>query len=257
MSSSVREQESLATLCLWRGSRRNWSSWRERCKLILGALFCFGFFTWLDNLTFVESKKQFLFRLFLMSELFLWKASRLSAGIQLGETKSWLCVWWLVQGEDHICCSALSPCGSWMAYSMVSGVRLYKLQHNNNNIGITRVPPQHSHCSQCSLQISSEIFIMLVVGFMLKLIPSSSFPRCPNYLKSFPQPTSSASPRTHPSSLPPPVVLQSLLLLLTRWSANTFTPSNPSQVGAESSLLTSLDCGTNSNLYSQVTETCW
>lgn len=63
--------------------------------------------------------------------------------------------YWLVQGEDHICCSALSPCGGWMAYSTVSSVRLYRLQYNNNNIGITKVssadPAAHSHSPVCQL----------------------------------------------------------------------------------------------------------
>ncbi|XP_023150180.2 U3 small nucleolar RNA-associated protein 4 homolog [Amphiprion ocellaris] len=42
------------------------------------------------------------------------------------------------KGEDHICCSALSPCGGWLVYSTVSSVRLYKLQHNNN-ISVNKV----------------------------------------------------------------------------------------------------------------------
>ncbi|XP_070686916.1 U3 small nucleolar RNA-associated protein 4 homolog [Pempheris klunzingeri] len=42
------------------------------------------------------------------------------------------------KGEDHICCSALSPCGGWLAYSTVSRVHLYRLQYNN--INITKVP---------------------------------------------------------------------------------------------------------------------
>ncbi|XP_059192123.1 U3 small nucleolar RNA-associated protein 4 homolog [Centropristis striata] len=42
------------------------------------------------------------------------------------------------KGEDHICCSALSPCGGWLAYSTVNSFRIYRLQ--NNNISITKVP---------------------------------------------------------------------------------------------------------------------
>ncbi|KAF1387125.1 hypothetical protein PFLUV_G00102020 [Perca fluviatilis] len=41
------------------------------------------------------------------------------------------------KGEDHICCSALSPCGGWLAYSTVTSFRLYRLQ--NNNISVTKV----------------------------------------------------------------------------------------------------------------------
>uniref|UniRef100_A0A8C7Q4A3 UTP4 small subunit processome component n=1 Tax=Oncorhynchus mykiss TaxID=8022 RepID=A0A8C7Q4A3_ONCMY len=43
------------------------------------------------------------------------------------------------KGEDHICCSALSSCGGWLAYSTVSCVRIYRLQTDNNNISITKV----------------------------------------------------------------------------------------------------------------------
>uniref|UniRef100_A0A667ZTI4 UTP4 small subunit processome component n=1 Tax=Myripristis murdjan TaxID=586833 RepID=A0A667ZTI4_9TELE len=43
------------------------------------------------------------------------------------------------QGDDHICCSALSPCGGWLAYSTISSVRLYRLQYNGSNISITKV----------------------------------------------------------------------------------------------------------------------
>uniref|UniRef100_A0A4W5RDN8 UTP4 small subunit processome component n=1 Tax=Hucho hucho TaxID=62062 RepID=A0A4W5RDN8_9TELE len=42
------------------------------------------------------------------------------------------------KGEDHICCSALSSCGGWLAYSTVSSVRIYRLQ-TDNNISITKV----------------------------------------------------------------------------------------------------------------------
>ncbi|XP_068459150.1 U3 small nucleolar RNA-associated protein 4 homolog [Clinocottus analis] len=41
------------------------------------------------------------------------------------------------KGEDHICCSALSPCGGWLAYSTVNSFRLYRLQ--NDSISITKV----------------------------------------------------------------------------------------------------------------------
>uniref|UniRef100_A0A7N6F5K0 Anaphase-promoting complex subunit 4 WD40 domain-containing protein n=1 Tax=Anabas testudineus TaxID=64144 RepID=A0A7N6F5K0_ANATE len=66
------------------------------------------------------------------------------------------------KGEDHICCSALSPCGGWMAYSTLSGVRLYRLQHNNNNISITKVsklPKDLSSARQlCFSSDSSKLF---------------------------------------------------------------------------------------------------
>ncbi|XP_067091369.1 U3 small nucleolar RNA-associated protein 4 homolog [Osmerus mordax] len=43
------------------------------------------------------------------------------------------------KGEDHVCCSTLSPCGGWLAYATVSSVRLYRLQYDNNSIGVTKV----------------------------------------------------------------------------------------------------------------------
>ncbi|XP_012707774.2 U3 small nucleolar RNA-associated protein 4 homolog [Fundulus heteroclitus] len=43
------------------------------------------------------------------------------------------------KGEDHICCSALSPCGSWLAYSTVSSVRLYRLTLSSNSVSIQKV----------------------------------------------------------------------------------------------------------------------
>ncbi|XP_069385015.1 U3 small nucleolar RNA-associated protein 4 homolog [Paralichthys olivaceus] len=43
------------------------------------------------------------------------------------------------KGDDQICCSALSPCGGWIAYSTVSSVRLYRIQDDNNNISVTKV----------------------------------------------------------------------------------------------------------------------
>ncbi|XP_031420781.1 U3 small nucleolar RNA-associated protein 4 homolog isoform X2 [Clupea harengus] len=43
------------------------------------------------------------------------------------------------KGEEHIFCSAVSPCGEWLVYSTTSSLRLYKLQYENNNISITKV----------------------------------------------------------------------------------------------------------------------
>lgn len=43
------------------------------------------------------------------------------------------------KGDDHICCSALSPCGGWLAYSSVSSVRLFQVQYDDDAISITKV----------------------------------------------------------------------------------------------------------------------
>lgn len=43
------------------------------------------------------------------------------------------------KGEDHICCCTLSPCGSWLAYSTISNVRLYRIQHSENSISLIKI----------------------------------------------------------------------------------------------------------------------
>uniref|UniRef100_A0A672YH86 Uncharacterized protein n=1 Tax=Sphaeramia orbicularis TaxID=375764 RepID=A0A672YH86_9TELE len=57
---------------------------------------------------------------------------------------------------------ALSPCGGWLAYSTVSSVRLYRLQHDNNNISINKVSklPKilHSAHQLCFSSDSSKLF---------------------------------------------------------------------------------------------------
>ncbi|KAF0040856.1 hypothetical protein F2P81_006754 [Scophthalmus maximus] len=60
-------------------------------------------------------------------------------------------------GDDHIRCSAVSPCGGWLVYATVSGVRLYRIQHDNNNIGVTKVSKlPKSLCSAHQLCFSSD-----------------------------------------------------------------------------------------------------
>ncbi|XP_075998606.1 U3 small nucleolar RNA-associated protein 4 homolog [Genypterus blacodes] len=65
------------------------------------------------------------------------------------------------KGEEHICCSALSPCGGWLAYSTVSSVRLYRLQYNNS-VSIKKVSnlPKvlHSALQLCFSSDSSRLF---------------------------------------------------------------------------------------------------
>ncbi|KAM7002635.1 U3 small nucleolar RNA-associated protein 4 homolog [Tautogolabrus adspersus] len=64
------------------------------------------------------------------------------------------------KGEDHICCSALSPCGGWLAYSTVSSVRLYRLQYNNISITkVSRLPKELRWAHQlCFSSDSSKLF---------------------------------------------------------------------------------------------------
>lgn len=44
------------------------------------------------------------------------------------------------KGGEHISCSSLSPCGSWLVYSTVSSVRLYRLQRDTHT-SIHKVSP--------------------------------------------------------------------------------------------------------------------
>ncbi|KAI3371763.1 hypothetical protein L3Q82_024314, partial [Scortum barcoo] len=64
------------------------------------------------------------------------------------------------KGEDHICCSALSPCGGWLAYSTVSSVRLYRLQYNNISITkVSKLPKDlHSVHQLCFSSDSTKLF---------------------------------------------------------------------------------------------------
>ncbi|XP_067245321.1 U3 small nucleolar RNA-associated protein 4 homolog [Chanodichthys erythropterus] len=67
-----------------------------------------------------------------------------------------------VKGEDHIRCSAVSPCGEWIAYSTASSLRLYRLHCDNNNVSITKIskiPKVLSSASQlCFSSDSSHLF---------------------------------------------------------------------------------------------------
>uniref|UniRef100_A0A672PSW3 U3 small nucleolar RNA-associated protein 4 homolog n=1 Tax=Sinocyclocheilus grahami TaxID=75366 RepID=A0A672PSW3_SINGR len=67
-----------------------------------------------------------------------------------------------VKGEDHIRCSAVSPCGEWIVYSTASSLRLYRLHCDNNNVSITKIsklPKVLSSANQlCFSSDSSHLF---------------------------------------------------------------------------------------------------
>ncbi|XP_072551252.1 U3 small nucleolar RNA-associated protein 4 homolog [Salminus brasiliensis] len=67
-----------------------------------------------------------------------------------------------IKGEEHIRCSAVSPCGEWIAYSTVASFRLYRLHCDNNNVSITKVsklPKVLSSANQiCFSSDSSHLF---------------------------------------------------------------------------------------------------
>ncbi|XP_070828362.1 U3 small nucleolar RNA-associated protein 4 homolog [Chaetodon trifascialis] len=64
------------------------------------------------------------------------------------------------KGEDHICSSALSPCGGWLAYSTVSSVRLYRLHYKCISITkVSKLPKDLRSAHQlCFSSDSSKLF---------------------------------------------------------------------------------------------------
>ncbi|OXB65092.1 hypothetical protein ASZ78_008375 [Callipepla squamata] len=44
------------------------------------------------------------------------------------------------KGPEHIYCSCVSPCGSWISYSTASRFHLYRVQHEGDSISVKKVP---------------------------------------------------------------------------------------------------------------------
>uniref|UniRef100_A0A671MKT7 Uncharacterized protein n=1 Tax=Sinocyclocheilus anshuiensis TaxID=1608454 RepID=A0A671MKT7_9TELE len=67
-----------------------------------------------------------------------------------------------VKGEDHIHCSALSPCGEWIVYSTASSLRLYRLNYQRFLFlffQISKLPKVLSSANQlCFSSDSSHLF---------------------------------------------------------------------------------------------------
>lgn len=64
-----------------------------------------------------------------------------------------------IKGDDHISCSALSPCGAWLAYATVSRLRLYRLHNNGTAVTKVRVPEQLGGATRlCFSSDSSLLF---------------------------------------------------------------------------------------------------
>ncbi|KAI4904474.1 hypothetical protein NFI96_015128 [Prochilodus magdalenae] len=68
-----------------------------------------------------------------------------------------------IKGQEHICCSAVSPCGEWITYSTVASFRIYRLNCDNNNVSITKIsklPNVLSSANQiCFSSDSSHLFV--------------------------------------------------------------------------------------------------
>lgn len=43
------------------------------------------------------------------------------------------------QGPEHIYCSCVSPCGSWVAYCTASRFHLYRVQHEGDGVSVKKV----------------------------------------------------------------------------------------------------------------------
>ncbi|XP_068267737.1 U3 small nucleolar RNA-associated protein 4 homolog [Nyctibius grandis] len=44
------------------------------------------------------------------------------------------------KGPEHIYCSCVSPCGSWVAYSTASRFHLYRVRYQGDSVSVTKVP---------------------------------------------------------------------------------------------------------------------
>ncbi|XP_040427229.1 U3 small nucleolar RNA-associated protein 4 homolog [Cygnus olor] len=44
------------------------------------------------------------------------------------------------KGPEHIYCSCVSPCGSWVAYCTASRFHLYRVQHEGDSVSVKKVP---------------------------------------------------------------------------------------------------------------------
>uniref|UniRef100_A0AAR2LXX1 Anaphase-promoting complex subunit 4 WD40 domain-containing protein n=1 Tax=Pygocentrus nattereri TaxID=42514 RepID=A0AAR2LXX1_PYGNA len=99
------------------------------------------------------------------------------AGLLLFQYPGHLELWrYYSNGEEHICCSAVSPCGGWIAYSTVASFRLYRLHCENNNVSIIKVsklPKVLSSANQiCFSSDSSHLFVASTL--LIFYLPSSS-----------------------------------------------------------------------------------
>lgn len=43
------------------------------------------------------------------------------------------------KGHDHICCSAVSPCGEWIAYATVSRLCLYRVEYEGDTVNVNKI----------------------------------------------------------------------------------------------------------------------
>uniref|UniRef100_A0A665VB61 Uncharacterized protein n=1 Tax=Echeneis naucrates TaxID=173247 RepID=A0A665VB61_ECHNA len=63
------------------------------------------------------------------------------------------------KGEDHICCSALSPCGGWLAYTTVSSNLKFLLPSPSSSLQLPKLPKELCSAHQlCFSSDSSKLF---------------------------------------------------------------------------------------------------
>ncbi|NXL47655.1 UTP4 protein, partial [Podilymbus podiceps] len=69
------------------------------------------------------------------------------------------------KGPEHIYCSSVSPCGSWVAYSTASRFHLYRLQYEGDSVSIKKVPNVPKLLLPAyQLQFSSDSGILFVAS---------------------------------------------------------------------------------------------
>ncbi|XP_036391319.1 U3 small nucleolar RNA-associated protein 4 homolog [Megalops cyprinoides] len=103
------------------------------------------------------------------SHLELWRLGEADAHGKPGETlpvrrKPEKLLHLKAKGDDHIACSAVSPCGAWLAFSTASGVRLFRLRRHDDDDGfsvskVSRLPKVLSSAHRlCFSPDSSRLF---------------------------------------------------------------------------------------------------
>nr|XP_025040002.1 U3 small nucleolar RNA-associated protein 4 homolog [Pelodiscus sinensis] len=114
------------------------------------------------------------------------------------------------KGPEHICCSCISPCGSWIAYSTASRLHLHRVQLPLCSLALTKVPKvpkqlNSAHQLLCSAD-SARLFVASDQGavHVLALLEPGGCKQLqtlrPNSGKWLP---AGASPPGTPASVPP------------------------------------------------------
>lgn len=101
------------------------------------------------------------------------------------------------KGGEHICCSSLSPCGSWLVYSTVSSVRLYRLKTDTHTMSVHKVSslPRELRCVH-QLSFSSDSCHLFAASSRSSVVVVALDQQGVRYVRTL-QPTSGSSQPIH------------------------------------------------------------